>query len=504
MNLYRTAHESMLTRRSLLIASASAITLLGLSPETFLAQAAIAQGNDTSAGQLLGSPEIHDVVAIFDQDDYDEMIQAFQDSGDKNWIEATLTIDGQTFENVGMRLKGNSSIMGLRGDMAATAPGMAATGQGQSSDGSSGGQLQTGDGSTTNPSAPAFQVGSGPMGNVSLDEPEGLPWLVRLDKYVEGQSLDGLTEFAIRSNMSESSLNEALALELLSRAGLPSQISSYIRFTVNESDPRLRLAIEIPDDRWLEQHFAQAGTLFKSEAEGNWSYRGDDFEAYTEVFDLEGGSTGEDADDYAPLISFLDFLNNSDDATFEDGLPDRLDVDSFAIYLAMMDLIQNDDDIDGPGNNAYLFQDTASGLVTVIPWDMNLAFGGLGDGGPLAAGSLQPPAQILPPSDPPDTQTPQDADIIQMQPILAEAGHGGGRGGAMENPLVRRWQQVEAFTTLQSAASARLADELFESGVASGILSGLAERLETQALDLIDRTTIDEEVASLKERIDAA
>ena len=43
------------------------------------------------------------------------MIETYQESGDKDWLEATVTIDGETYENVGMRLKGNSSIMALGG-----------------------------------------------------------------------------------------------------------------------------------------------------------------------------------------------------------------------------------------------------------------------------------------------------------------------------------------------------------------------------------------------------
>ncbi|MEZ4596722.1 MAG: CotH kinase family protein [Chloroflexota bacterium] len=89
----------------------------------------------------------------------------------------------------------------------------------------------------------------------------------------------------------------------------------------------------------------------------------------------------------------------SDQATFS-GLAERLDVDAFATYLAMMELLDNFDDIDGPGNNAYLYWDATSGTFTIVPWDMNLAFGasmGGGQGGPNGRGAPgqgmgQPPA----------------------------------------------------------------------------------------------------------------
>ena len=59
----------------------------------------------------------------------------------------------------------------------------------------------------------------GPGGNVSAEEPESLPWLVRLDKFVDGQSYQGYTSFVVRSNNSATALNEAVALELLGLTG---------------------------------------------------------------------------------------------------------------------------------------------------------------------------------------------------------------------------------------------------------------------------------------------
>lgn len=45
------------------------------------------------------------------------------------------------------------------------------------------------------------------------------------------------------------------------------------------------------------------------------------------MFDQEAG---KDDTDLTPLIDFLQFVNDSDDATFEAELADHLDVDAFA------------------------------------------------------------------------------------------------------------------------------------------------------------------------------
>ena len=130
---------------------------------------------------------------------------------------------------------------------------------------------------------------------------------------------------------------------------------SAVRFSVNGSEAVLRLVIENPDDLWMADNFDIGGALYKAESTGDYSYRGDDPDSYDEVFDQEAG---KDNADLTPLIEFLDFINNSDDATFNAELSKRLDVDSFATYLAMEELMANFDDIDGPGNNSYLYYDT--------------------------------------------------------------------------------------------------------------------------------------------------
>ncbi|SFB31806.1 CotH protein [Nocardioides alpinus] len=263
---------------------------------------------------------VHEISIEVDDAAVAAMIDTYQETSEKEWIEATVTIDGQTWERVGLRLKGNSSLRGV-------------------DDGA---------------------------------DPTDLPWLVRLDKFVDGQELDGWTSFIVRSNGSETALNEAVALDLLAEAGLASEHAIATSFSVNGADARLRLVVQDLDEAWEAENFSTTGLFYKAEAGGDWSWRGDDPDAYTDVFDQETGD-----DDLTPLVDFLDFLNNSSDEDFAAELPDRLDVQSFARYLAFEELVDNFDDIDGPGNNSYLRYDAESGGFTVVAWDHNLAFGGV-------------------------------------------------------------------------------------------------------------------------------
>ncbi|MCB0954610.1 MAG: hypothetical protein KDB12_00440, partial [Ilumatobacter sp.] len=232
-----------------------------------------APGGAVTGAALWDHTLVHDLTLEFDQTEYDAAIQAYVDSEDKVWIEATVTIDGAAYQRAGLRLKGNSSLFGLRN--------------------------QAGSGQAGGP-------GGGPGGTADSSAPETLPWLIRLDKYVDGQAHQGVHDLVIRSNNTTTAINEAVALELLGLAGLATQQAVHARLTANGRGPVLRLLIEHPVDEWDAENFTDAGVLYKAESGGDWSYRGDDHAAYDDVFDQE---TRTDEDLLDPLIGFLDFLN---------------------------------------------------------------------------------------------------------------------------------------------------------------------------------------------------
>jgi spore coat protein CotH len=414
---------------------------------------------------VFDSTVVHDIDVSFDDGDYDEMIATFADSGEKTWIEATVTIDGTTYEQVGMRLKGNSSLAGLGGQL----------GGGGRPEGAGGG-----------------------FGSASADSPEDLPWLIRLDEFVEGQDHEGYEDIVVRSNGSETALNEAVALDLLAEAGLASQEAAATSFVVNDSDAVLRLAIEHPDDdAWQEANFDGDGALYKAESTGDWSYRGDDAADYEEVWDQEGGS---DTTDLTPLIDFLQFVNESDDATFAAELSDRLDVEAFARYLAMMEVVDNFDDIDGPGNNAYLWYDVDTEQFTVVPWDLNLAFGAIG-GGPGGGG---PPGGFEPPE---GVELPEGFDPGDL-PEGFEPGQGPPGGGAAggfggSNVLVERFHAVPELEALYEEQLADLRAELYGGDIADEVLASWVETLSEEASELVDEATITEEADAIAHQFTA-
>jgi spore coat protein CotH len=405
-------------------------------PQDVGAADADADAVETDDAQLWDQTVVHSIALDYDQADYDAMIAAYLDSGEKEWISATVVIDGATFEDVGLKLKGNSSLRGLSSDADA---------------------------------------------ELSSAHPATLPWIIDLDKFVDGQNLNGTVELVIRGNSSETSLNEAVALDLLEASGLASEQAIAAGVQIG-GESELRLVIENPDDAWLADEFESATALYKAESGGDYSYRGDDPESYADVFDQEAGD-----DDLAPLIDFLRFLDESDDATFEAELSSWLDVDAFATYLAFQDLIDNVDDIDGPGNNSYLAYDAGTGVMTVVSWDLNLAFGaspGGGGGRADAAGG-----------GPDRAEEPNGAGAAPGA-MGGPAAGGGGRGGG-GNILAERFLASDAFSALYDAESERLSELLYTSGLAQESLDAWVHTLTTQAGDLVSASVIESEADAL-------
>ncbi|WP_307784240.1 CotH kinase family protein [Salinibacterium sp. SWN248] len=398
----------------------------------------------TEADSFFDSAVVHSIEIDVDSDEVLAMVETYLDSGDKEWLEATVVIDGTTYEQVGIKLKGNSSLRG-----------------------------------------------------VTADTPiEELPWRIRLDKYVDGQSIEGVTDVVVRSNNTETSLNEAVALETLSAAGLASEESVATRFSVNGSEETLLLTVAVPNQSWIERNYeagllpSDDGILWKAESEGDYSWLGDDPELYTDVFDREAGD-----DDYEPLVDFLDVVNNTTDEEFVDQLSDVLDVESFARYLAVEDLIDNFDDIDGPGNNSYLYYDPDSGLMSVLAWDHNLAFGTVNEAGGATAGGAAPEGEL------PEGERPGGAaEGAAPGGLPAEGGGdaaGGGQSQQGNNILTTRFTETPEFAAMYEDALDELQEEIFESGQFASIVESRSETLADEAADLIDGAVLESETEAI-------
>lgn len=392
---------------------------------------------------LFDDARIHDVELEYDARDYRRMIAAYRRDETKEAIEATITIDGTRIEQVGIRLKGNSTLraLGGRGFRGGRAGGGFGGGPPRGGVGFFGGLRGAG--------APA-----------SADDPEHLPLLVEFDEFVEGQRYEGYEAIAIRPGgmvTGETALNEALALRLTDAAGEPTPRSMYASFSVNGGDPVLRLVLEEPDTPFVEDHFEHDGVLYKSLAGGSFTDLGGDPLLYRDSFRQ---ITRKGQQDLQLVIDLIRWTNEATDAEFAARLDERVDVDALARYVALHNLLLDFDDMAGPGQNYYLWYDLDEERFTVVSWDLNFAFSGNPLDGPFDGGR----------------------------------GRFGPRGGHV---LKERFLRTPAFRRLYLEVRRELAAELFGSGRALAELRRL-ERLVAGS-GLVRRAALDGEVEGLRD-----
>ncbi|WP_203909978.1 CotH kinase family protein [Rhizocola hellebori] len=397
----------------------------------------------------------HTISVSLDPTEYDRMLDNYMTTGDKEYVRADMTIDGTYLPEVGLRLKGNSTLSALThegktrnlfGDRGRQ-PDPALPG----GVGGPGIDPNFPPGGGANP-PPGGQPGQGP-GNLRfgpggnrtpLDsaKPEELPWLISFDEFVKGRRYQGRSELAVRvSGMGGGTtvINEALSLALLAKAGETTQRYTYASLHINSRPVRARLLVEHPDTGFATG--LGNGVLYKSLASSQFTYQGEDPTAYEDDFKQ---INGKGSYDIKPVIDFAKWVGESTDADFAAHLADRLDVESFARYVAAQSLLMNFDDMAGPGHNYYLWYHLDSKRFEVLSWDHNLTFSGMG--GPRGGGVMQ-------------------------------AGPGGPGGMRAGNKLKERFLAATSFKALYDNAYSDLKQRFFGNNNAVATLDAIAAGL---------------------------
>ncbi|GAB6919583.1 CotH kinase family protein [Rhodococcus erythropolis] len=309
----------------------------------------------------------HQLSLEITDSEYNDMISSFQKSGDKKWITADITIDGTFVNDASVRLKGNSTLMGVRGDGAM--PG------GEGFAPPDGFEIPEGLELPTDFDPQEMMAGMG--STASADDPTSLPLLISFDENSEGRAYQGMTELSVRPGSPV--VNEAMALSLTADSDQPTQRYAYTVYSINDSATSTRLVLEHPDDTYANSLFESDGYLYKADASSRFEYVGDDQTAYAGQFKQ---INAVDNGNLQPVISFLKWMDAANSEEFDAHLSDWIDVESFARYVATQNLIVNGDDMSGPGQNYYLWYDLDTKKISVVSWDLNLAMQGDAATGP--------------------------------------------------------------------------------------------------------------------------
>lgn len=274
---------------------------------------------DTYAAHIFQEDTVNEINIEIDEADWQDMLE---NPLEEEYHKANVTINGETIGNVAIRTKGNNSLT-----------------------------------------------------SVANSDSDRYSFKLDFDYYDDNGSYYGLKKLCLNNNYSDnSSMREYISYQIMGEMGLDVPECAYSHITVNGEEWGLYLAVEPVDEVFLAEHFADAtGDLYKPEGVGgigaNLVYNGDDISAYTGL----NLKTNLNSSDGKEILALMQALEDGE------GLEEVLDVEKALKYIAANVALANFDSYLGnTTHNFYLYEE--NGRFTIIPWDMNLAFGGFGGG----------------------------------------------------------------------------------------------------------------------------
>lgn len=255
------------------------------------------------------------------------------------WVEATIEFEGQTWNNVGLRYKGNSTL-------------------------------------TTAYSSGSLKL---PM-KLDFDEWE--------DDYpeIKNQRFFGFKQLSFSNAVADASyLRDTLAYDLIETAGLAAAQTAFYRVVLDYGQGPVDLGIyvvtEVIDDTVIPQYFgSDDGNIYEGEGTAA-SFAAGTRSAIEESFQKENNKSGDWSDIEALYDALHSDLRTSRPEIWREQLEAVFDTDTFLRWLALTATMQNWDAYGGMAHNYYLYNDPDSGKLTWVAWDHDRILSGGGPGG---------------------------------------------------------------------------------------------------------------------------
>lgn len=266
-------------------------------------------------GSTFAENEISDIYIEISDADWQPILD---NPTSEEYHSATLTINGETYENIGFRTKGFSSL-------------------------------------TT----------------VSQSDSNRYGFRIKMDKYVDGQTLNGLDDFVLNASFSDASyMREYLTYSAISHLNGITPFVNYTNLYINGELFGFYLSIEAYDDSFVQRNTTGNDVcLYKADSENCTLTSSDDASG----FDLKYGDD-EKLDHVKNLISVL---NNTTSDNKED-LEKILDIDSVLKAIAVNTVLGNYDSYSGSkAHNYYLLYE--DGKFSYLGWDYNMSIGGFNE-----------------------------------------------------------------------------------------------------------------------------
>lgn len=247
----------------------------------------------------------------------------FDQAQAKEYHVSSITIDGETFDMVGLRVKGNNSL-----------------------------EL------------------------IDRYESDRFSLKIEFDHYDSGYHYYGLDKFTLDCSFQDNAyLKNYMTYDMMSFMGVPSPLTSYVWVTINQKDWGLFLAIEEPEEAFVKRNYGKDhGILYKPGYTDVYApnkdlalqYIDENIKSYPNLFNNAKFKITEA--DKKRLIQSLKILDDNQ------NIEKAVNIDEVLRYFVVQVFVVNLDSYLGPtGHNYYLYEE--DGMISMLPWDYNLAYG---------------------------------------------------------------------------------------------------------------------------------
>lgn len=233
-------------------------------------------------------------------------------------------------------------------------------------------------------------VGVRLKGNSSMGHPgDKKSFKIDFNEYISGQNYDGLKKLNFSNGFKDPScMREKLFFDFCQTVGVPAPRANFANVYFNGTLWGFYTVIEQIDDQFLDWRILDDdGNLFKAGDnfgggpgggggnEADLMHYGNNQVDYQDRYELK---TNETANDWSDLISFTDFINNSSAAQFENDLGNYLEINQYISSAAIDNLFSNLDSYTESARNYYIYHNLTTDKWQWIKWDGNETFGTYG------------------------------------------------------------------------------------------------------------------------------
>lgn len=280
--------------------------------------------SQNSGNQFFSSSQIHTIkiTSSLSIDQFYDSLSYYKDqaslTNDNTYIKVDVDIDGTTIQDIGIRMKGNSSYN---------------------------------------------------------TESKKKSLKLSFDEYIDDQEYDGMGTLNLNNSMWDPTLmREKVTLDFMNEIGVYAPRCTYANVYLNNILWGLYSTVEQIDKKYLNTRIGENdGNLFKSGDDGGeFTWYGNNQNDYENYFKLK---TNDSLNDWSDLINLIDVINNTAPLNYSSTLETVFNSNSFIKYWAVCNLLTNLDSYLESTRNFYIYHNLLTDKFDWIAWDVNESFG---------------------------------------------------------------------------------------------------------------------------------